>query len=405
MARKSKQHPGIRQRGGRWQVRVCVNGEHLAKSFATHTEALEFYLEHKDQATGGSVAKRKEAEKLTFAAFLERYYNEYGALKRGRRQEQNRVKRLSQEPFAAKKLLEVDTHDFAEFIRRRREGGASDPTIRLDIYLINHAYNRARTEWGYKFLRNPLNDLERKPAMSKGRFRVFQGNEEERLAAALAECRTPYLEPFILFGIDTTIRPREVLDLTWADLHELEREAHIRMGKDGEPRFAPLSLLAIEILRGIPREPEFANVVFPTTINAIQCAWKKALKRAGITDLRLTDLRHVGATFWSKVFRGDIFLLQKVTGHKQVKTLEKYVNYTKGDVQAAMDGQAPSPTPANPLATLGFQPSPAGRLYALRGTRVVSEEPRVVSKEPSNVIPFPRDAACKTAPPGSTGSQ
>lgn len=95
MARNSKQHPGIRQRGARWQVRVCVNGELLSKSFATHTEVLEFYLEHKNQAVGGSLAKRKEAERLAFATFLERYYNEYGALKRGRRQEQNCVKRPS----------------------------------------------------------------------------------------------------------------------------------------------------------------------------------------------------------------------------------------------------------------------------------------------------------------------
>ena len=145
MAKKLKQHPGIRQRGHRWQVRVCVNGEHLAKSFATHTEALEFYREHKEEAGGSSIAKRKEAEKMTFGAFLARYYAEYGVRKRGRRQEHNRVKRLSQEPFAAKRLLEVDTSDFVAYISRRREGGASDPTIRLDVYLINHAYNYART--------------------------------------------------------------------------------------------------------------------------------------------------------------------------------------------------------------------------------------------------------------------
>jgi len=222
MAKKSKQHPGIRQRGRRWQVRVCVNGEHVAKSFATHTEALEFYREHKEEAGGSSIAKRKEAEKMTFGEFLARYYAEYGVRKRGRRQEQNRVKRISQEPFAVRKLLEVETSDFVAFINRRRDAGASDPTIRLDIYLINHAYNHARTSWGFRFLRNPLNDLEKKPGMSKGRFRVFQGNEERRLAAALAECRTPYLEPFILICIDTTMRPREVLDLTWDDLHELE---------------------------------------------------------------------------------------------------------------------------------------------------------------------------------------
>jgi integrase len=160
--------------------------------------------------------------------------------------------------------------------------------------------------------------------------------EEQRLAAALLDCRNPLVAPFVWFAIETAVRKSEgLLIARWQDLDEGRRTLKLVEAKMG-PRKVPLTRAALAILQALPRgEPD--ERIFPLSPEALDAAWARACKRAGIENLHIHDLRHTAATRYAKRLHGDIFLLQLITGHRSLSQLRRYVNPTVDDVVRVLD--------------------------------------------------------------------
>jgi len=99
----------------------------------------------------------------------------------------------------------------------------------------------------------------------------------------------------------------------------------------------PLSPKAIEALRELARLnlPEPEAPIVQMSYESLKAAWKRACERAGITDLRIHDLRHTAATRMA-LRSGNIFLVKALTGHKTLSQLERYVNVKASDVVALL---------------------------------------------------------------------
>ncbi len=92
-------------------------------------------------------------------------------------------------------------------------------------------------------------------------------------------------------------------------------------------------------------------------------AWNTARKRAGLPDVRIHDLRHSFASFLINAGR-SIYEVQKILGHTQIKTTQRYSHLSQETLLAAANtavealGQAFSPAstlvPA-PVAALPTQ--------------------------------------------------
>lgn len=129
----------------------------------------------------------------------------------------------------------------------------------------------------------------------------------------------------VSFAIETAMRRGEMLKLRWSHLHLDKGYIDLpgSITKNGKSRIVPLSLRAKRILFVQPRTSEY---VFATNINTVKLGFRRALARAGSTDLRLHDLRHEAT---SRLFeRTDLreSEIGYVTGHTDPRMLQRYYN-------------------------------------------------------------------------------
>ena len=149
-------------------------------------------------------------------------------------------------------------------------------------------------------------------------------HDEEKI---LLEAFTPkanrniYTRPFVILAIETAMRRGEILSLRWEDINYQTRTAYLSLTKNGESRRVPLSTRAIETLQSLPRSID--GRVLPINFAALETNFKRARDRAGLTDLRIHDLRHTAATRLSEKLP-NLLELSAVTGHKSLAMLKRY---------------------------------------------------------------------------------
>ncbi len=127
---------------------------------------------------------------------------------------------------------------------------------------------------------------------SKGnvsRTRRLETDERDKiLATAKLQCND-YICSVIEFAIETGMRRSEILKLKWQDINLETGFASLYDTKNSEDRKVPLTKRCIEVLNQLPRSHEH---VFPIAVTSLYQAWRRAVRKADIKDLRFHDLRH-----------------------------------------------------------------------------------------------------------------
>lgn len=188
--------------------------------------------------------------------------------------------------------------------------------------MINHA----RREWGLGII-NPVAQI-RKPSQPQGRERVLNNADLERILREL-EKLNPLMKPLCEFALETAMRRGELLSLSWDCIDLVKRTAYLKVTKNGSSRFVPLSTQAINILNRIPRND--GDRVFPLKLNTVSMSFIKAVRRADINDFHFHDLRHMALTKLSTKFT-NVLELASVSGHKELKMLQRYVHFKAEDL-------------------------------------------------------------------------
>jgi len=386
----------IYREGKGWAVRVRTSLHRRYKSgFRTHAEAREWARE-----TESAVAKTKQPKGLgpqqtTLAMALRMYAEDFSVKKKGCVQEVVRINRflaLAQLPRLRAVRKRVDTggdtprwsftleerpashahplprpfethrqarlaarprstaarqrlatlpvariaaYEVNELVKAMLAEGNAPATIRIELALLSALFKTTEVwEWGK--LPNVAHAVRWPSARGSARDRTLSADEEQRLAAALLDCRNRLVAPFVWFAIETAVRKSEGLFIArWKDLDESRRTLKLVEAKTG-PRKVPLTRAALAILQALPGgRPD--ERIFPLSPDALDAAWARACQRAGIENLHIHDLRHTAATRYAKRLHGDIFLLQLITGHRSLSQLRRYVNPTVDDVVRALD--------------------------------------------------------------------
>jgi len=166
------------------------------------------------------------------------------------------------------------------------------------------------------------------------RNRQLTPHEMTGLLKEAKKSRNSYLYCFILMGFVTGARRGEILSLKWENVDLNRGCAHIPESKNGSARTVPLPPLVVEELKKIhERRNPAKRYVFASKrtfgIMDIKKSWYKALKEAGITDMRFHDIRHHYATEISKKGASAI-ALKTGMGHR---TLQMVVRYTHPEAE------------------------------------------------------------------------
>ena len=75
---------------------------------------------------------------------------------------------------------------------------------------------------------------------------------------------------------------------------------------------------------------------YPFTKDGWRRAWEEALAEAGIEDFRFHDLRHTAGTRLQRA-TGNIKTVQRLLGHKDIRTTLRYIRTDLADVRAGME--------------------------------------------------------------------
>lgn len=267
-----------------------------------------------------------------------------GAHRAGQARRGEQSERL-RERLARLRVADITRRDIQEFVHALQREGKAAQSIAHEQAVLREFFNFAHGQWNWaQPAENPATRLQM-PVIDNARNRVLTPDEETRLAAALAECRNPYMAPFVALLQQTAMRQSELLlTAQWRDIDWARRVLTLWDAK-ARGRDVPLTRDAVAILQLLPRGAG-EDRIFPMTESALNAAWYRVLERAGIENLHKHDLRHDALTRFAGLLNGDVFLLKLVSGHKTLSQLARYVNPKVEHVLQAVDAaEAPRTAP------------------------------------------------------------
>ncbi|MHB8348397.1 MAG: site-specific integrase [Acidiferrobacterales bacterium] len=326
----------IRKRGDlQWEARVRRRGYPVqCKTFEIKTRAESWARQIETEMDGGVFVSRAEAESTTLTEALDRYVLEVIPRHKQIMKETNRVRALQARPLARKMLASIRGKDVAAFIREREAEGAGANTIRLDLAVLSHLYNTARSAWGMESLGNPVGLVQtQRPKLPRGRERRLLEGEEVRLLEAARDYGGE-IGLIIEWALATAMRRSEIAQMCWAHVDRAGRVLLIPETKTGTPRKVPLSATALRLLEAqLPSDP--AGRVWRMRPDSITQAFERVCRVAGIEGLTFHDLRHEAT---SRLFERGLNPMEvaTITGHKTLQMLKRYTHLRAEDLVARL---------------------------------------------------------------------
>lgn len=323
----------IRKRGDVWQVRVRRNGyPDEVKSFPNKTDAECWARSVESEMDRGQFVSRTEAEQTTFAEVIQRYIKAVTSTKRGCEAETIRLNATLRHRITQLSMANLTPQAIAEY-RDDRLKVCKASTVNRDLVVLSSIINHARREWGI-CIQNPVAMI-RKPTMPPGRDRVLNAQEEAALLDVLAPVgrRNPIMQALVIVAIETAMRRGELLGMRWEHVNLEYRTVFLPVTKNGQSRYVPLSSRAVQTLQGMQC---IGQVVFPITIGALEANFYKAVRRAGLVNVRFHDLRHTAASRMANKLP-NVIELAAVTGHTSLQMLKRYYHPKAHELAMKLD--------------------------------------------------------------------
>lgn len=335
----------ITKRGERWFVRIIRKGhEPIRKTFVNRRDAEAFAACTEADIARGTY-RRIEGERTTYREILERYAREVSPCKRGAADEASHIKSMLRpdgvaKPLLARPIASVSAQDVARW-RDARLKQVAVATLLREWSILTHAFTICRQEWGFIGLESPFSGV-RKPTVDNSRERRVSQAEVEAICAATA---SQELAALVRLAIETAARRGELLALQWRDVDLKKRTARLASvaTKNGYGRTLPLSGVAVDVLKSMPRRLD-GGTVFTLRPDSVTQAFGRAVERARtqyeadcvdrgiepdhgyLEDLRFHDLRHEACSRLAELGLSTTELAS-VSGHRTLQLLGRYVHH------------------------------------------------------------------------------
>jgi integrase len=232
-----------------------------------------------------------------------------------------------------KKIADVTRADIARLHHANRETPYQANRI---LAVLSKMFSLAEA-WGLRRDgSNPCRHIERNP--ERGRERMLSAAELARLGDALAAYDgSPYITAAVKLLLFSGARLSEILGLRWEWINLERGEARLPDSKTGA-KTLHLPPPALAVLNGLPRLEGNPYVIVGQKDGAslvnLQKPWQAIRKAAGLTDVRLHDLRHAFASIGAA--GGDsLLVIGKLLGHSQVATTQRYAHFALDPIKAA----------------------------------------------------------------------
>ncbi len=324
----------IRKRGNRWQVRIQLSGHPQASKTFSNIKDAQLWAKKTELEIERGIWLGTQRVDMTISDALKKYSQEVTPYKKGASRELNRIKHLMSYEIAAKNMCSVRRSEVAEFRDYLITKGYAPATVKKYLELLSVLFNTAISEWGYESLSNPVSQV-KKPFIRNGRTRRIDHNEEQILLDAASVHKGGWLRSVIILAIETGMRRGEIANLKIEDIDIEKQVAVLHETKNGDSRFVPLSLRAVQAIQTLISQRGVDRLVGVNS-DAITGAFQASVKRAGLNNLVFHDLRHEAV---SRLFEKGLNPIEVATisGHKTLSMLQRYTHLRATDLVKKLD--------------------------------------------------------------------
>lgn len=210
------------------------------------------------------------------------------------------------------------------------------------LTLLSTMFNQAEL-WGLRSkASNPVKGVAR--FSEKSRDRYLSVTEFGKLAATLdnverSEAESIYAITAIRLLIATGARLSEILTLQWNHVQLDRRRMRLTDSKSG-PKTIELTAQAVDLLKGLTRIDGNPYVIVGRRhgqhLIDLQRPWQRIRAAAGISDVRIHDLRHSFATIAAQNgFTREV--IGKLLGHRSSETTRRYAHLAESYIAQEND--------------------------------------------------------------------
>ena len=208
-------------------------------------------------------------------------------------------------------------------------------TANRTLALVKHMYNKA-IEWGYPSRHgNPAVGI--KMFRERSRDRFLLPDEIKRFFAALNEEPNEVFKNYVLLSLYIGQRRQNMLSMRWSNVDLDLGYVLFPDSKNGDPQKIPLIIQAKDILTEM-RKYAINDWVFPSEgsksghLEDLHRPWYALLKRAGIEDLRVHDLRRTFGSYQA-ITGASLHIIGKALGDKTSIATQVYSRLTMDPIR------------------------------------------------------------------------
>lgn len=298
----------------------------------TLSQARQLADSTRNRIAMGEDPQVEKSQKKSILTLEEFFYDRYLVFAKGYKRSwdiDESIFRNHIQPKIGKKFLdEVTKDDIASLLHQRKAQGAAAGSANHIVILVRYMFNLALKWETLGVVKNPASGVQLfDDPPTKERYLSIE--EAQRLYESVCQSENQMLRYIIPMLILTGARKREVLDAKWEDFDFKLLSWRIPFTKTGRPRHIPMSEGVISLLNSIPRF-ERCPYVFPNPKTrkpfvSVYHSWDTARDLAGLSDVRMHDLRHSFASFLVNNGR-SLYEVQMLLGHTQIKTTQRYAH-------------------------------------------------------------------------------
>lgn len=306
-----------------------------------------------------AVALGHNLERIDFDAAAGRWWKEVGQFRADPDRVEKDIARLVQWVGASTPLVSINDEMVARLVAHRRmDDRKGRPELgRIKPSTVNNSLldplmailNRARDLWGIHLPNAPT--FRRHVLPEDERIRELTAEEELRYAQHESD---DYRPPRLLMQV-TGLRVTNACKLRWEQIDLINGVLTVTQKGNRVHRIpiTPRIRAILESLRGhhpvyvftylarktgkVPNTDKWtlAGQRYPIAVGSMQSSVKRTVKKAGIVDFRVHDLRHTAAT---RLLRrtGNLKAVQSLLGHRSIQTTMRYAHFLQDDLRAAM---------------------------------------------------------------------
>tara|TARA_R110002012_G_scaffold187715_1_gene354698 strand:+ start:270 stop:1271 length:1002 start_codon:yes stop_codon:yes gene_type:complete len=321
------------KRNGKWSVQINRKGVRVKTQFTSKALASQWANKVEAEIINGTYENNNELVKLSVRELIDLYYDHAKSKTEHASRLRDECNKILQYPIAQIRLGYLNGKHVASFRDQLLSEGLAKSTVRKYMGLLQRALDIGRKELGIPMTHNPVM-LVSKPREDDTRDRILEEDEWERFLEECSKSSVHFLKQLVILARETTCRRSEILRITRYDVNFEKGTLHIPKTKNGSPRTIGLSPRAMEVLKSIPISVDGSYFKSPfksqsNLPNLVSRAVNRAVKKAGIKNFRLHDVRHMSAT--DRAEQGwSIVELSAQGGWKTLSQLKRYT-HVKGE--------------------------------------------------------------------------